>query len=125
MSSLTSSFTAQKTEDIERPRKRRRRNSDSNLYCKARDEEVKEGKKETEISLEEERKYLDSEREAFVQNYLQSIIHETHSMTTETSDSGIRTHGAPSDLDELENVTGKYDLSSESNDISQLSNIRK
>ena len=63
---------------------------------------------EAGISLEEKTKYLDSEREAFVQNYLQSIIHETHSMTTETSDSGIRTHGAPSDLDELENVTGKY-----------------
>ena len=107
LSSLTSSFTAQETEDIERPRKRRRRNSDSSLYCKAMGEKVGESKSETQISLEEKTKYLDSEREEFVQCYLHSIP-ETHSMTTETSNSGIRTHGAPSDLDEMVNVTGKY-----------------
>ena len=46
-------------------------------------------------------------------------------MVTETSDSGIKTHGAPSDLDELmEDVSGKYNLLSEVTDISQLSIIR-
>lgn len=91
---------AQDAEDLERPRKRRRRNSDSNLYCKARDEEIEKGKKEAEA------KYLDSEKYAFVQSYLQNI--ETHSIT-ETSDSGIRTRGEPSDF-EMQDISGKYNL---------------
>ena len=104
------SFTAQETEIIERPRKRHRRNSDSNLYFKARDDKFGESKKESGISLVDKTKYLDSEKEAFVQNYLQNI-RETHSMVTETSDSGITTHGAPSDLDEMEDISaGKYNL---------------
>ena len=78
------------------------------MYFKARDGEIGESKKEPTLYLEET-KYLDSEKEAFVQSYLQNI-HETHSMVTETSDSGITTHGAPSDLDEMEDVSGKYDL---------------
>ena len=41
-----------------------------------------------------------------VENYLQNI-HETHSMTTETSDSGIRTHGATSEI-EMEEISGNY-----------------
>ena len=36
---------------------------------------------------------MDFEERMFVENYLQNI-YETHSMTTETSDSGIRTQGA-------------------------------
>lgn len=95
-------FTAQETEDLERPRERRRRNSDSNLYCKSRDEETARSKKEVET------KYLDSEKLAFVQSYLQNI-QEVHSMTTETSDSGIKTHGEPSDF-EMEAISGKYNL---------------
>ena len=91
------------------------------MYCKARDEEIRESKKKSEISLGEKTKYLDSEKEAFVQSYLQNL-RETHSMVTETSDSGITTHGAPSDLDEMEDVSaGKYNLLSEVMDISQLS----
>ena len=93
------SFTAQTTEDLERPRKRRRRNSDSSLYCKARDEATTQSEREAEI------KHLDSEKYELVQNYLQNI-QETHSMTTETSDSGIRTHGEPSDL-EMQDISGK------------------
>ena len=42
----------------------------------------------------------------FVENYLQNI-HETHSMTTETSDSGIRTLGATSEI-EMQDISGNY-----------------
>ena len=49
---------------------------------------------------------LDIEKRMFVENYLQNI-HETHSMTTETSDSGIRTHGATSEI-EMEDISGNY-----------------
>ena len=42
----------------------------------------------------------------FVENYLQNI-HETHSMTTETGDSGIRTHGVTSEI-EMQDITGNY-----------------
>jgi len=72
------------------------------VYCKAKDETTaqSEGGAET--------KHLDSEKYEFIQSYLQNI-QETHSMTTETTDSGIRTHGEPSDL-ELQDISGKYDL---------------
>ena len=93
------SFTAQTTEDLERPRKRRRRKSDSSLYCKARDEATAQSEREAET------KHLDSEKHEFVQSYLPNVL-ETHSMTTETSDSGIRTHGEPSDL-EIQDISGK------------------
>ncbi|KAJ7377977.1 hypothetical protein OS493_025293 [Desmophyllum pertusum] len=102
---------------LKRPRKRRRRNSDSNLYCKTRDDEIGESKNEPGISLGEEPRYLDSEKHAFVQNYLQNI-HETHSMTTETSDSGIRTLGEPSNI-EMQDITCKYHLLFGLMDISQ------
>ena len=49
---------------------------------------------------------LDIEKRLFVENYLQNI-HETHSMTTETSDSGIRTHGATSEI-EMQDISGNY-----------------
>ena len=49
---------------------------------------------------------LDIEKRMFVENYLQNI-HETHSMTTETSDSGIRTHGATSEI-EMQDISGNY-----------------
>ncbi|KAJ7333606.1 CCR4-NOT transcription complex subunit 6-like, partial [Desmophyllum pertusum] len=104
-------------ETVERPRERRRRNSDSDLYCKTRDDEIGESKKESEISPGEEAKYQDSEKLAFVQNYLQNI-HETHSMTTETSDSGIRTLGEPSNI-EMQDITCKYHLLFGLMDISQ------
>ena len=72
------------------------------MYCKARDETTaqSEGGAET--------KHLDSDKYEFVQSYLQNI-QETHSMTTETSDSGIRTPGEPSDL-EMQDISGKYHL---------------
>ena len=49
---------------------------------------------------------LDIEKRMFVENYLQNI-HETHSMTTETSDSGIRTLGTTSEI-EMQDITGNY-----------------
>ena len=49
---------------------------------------------------------LDFEKRLFVENYLQNI-HETHSMTTETSDSGIRTLGTTSEI-EMQDISGNY-----------------
>ena len=42
----------------------------------------------------------------FVENYLQNI-HETQSMTTETTDSGIGTLGATSEI-EMQDIFGNY-----------------
>ncbi|KAL9959127.1 hypothetical protein ACROYT_G036215 [Oculina patagonica] len=90
---------AQGTEKLERPgTSRHRRHSDSDLYCKAKDEEIRGSKGDPEISVGDEARYVDPEKHAFVKSYLQNIRDETQSMTTETSDSGIRTHGAPSDI---------------------------
>ncbi|KAJ7353882.1 CCR4-NOT transcription complex subunit 6-like [Desmophyllum pertusum] len=85
--------------------------------AKTRDDEIEKSKNEPGISLGEEPRYLDSEKHAFVQNYLQNI-HETHSMTTETSDSGIRTLGEPSNI-EMQDITCKYHLLFGLMDISQ------
>ena len=49
---------------------------------------------------------MDIEKRLFVENYLQNI-HETHSMTTETSDSGIRTLGTTSEI-EMQDISGNY-----------------
>ena len=49
---------------------------------------------------------MDNEKRLFVENYLQNI-HETHSMTTETSDSGIRTLGTTSEI-EMQDISGNY-----------------
>ena len=49
---------------------------------------------------------MDFEKRLFVENYLQNI-YETPSMTTETSESGIRTHGATSEI-EMEDISGNY-----------------
>ena len=49
---------------------------------------------------------MDFEKRLSVENYLQNI-HETHSMTTETSDSGIRTHGTTSEI-EIQDISGNY-----------------
>ena len=89
-------FTAREFEMLESPRKRRRRNSDSDLYCKARDEEISERERNQET-------FLGDEKYSFVQDDL----YETHSFTTETSVSGIKTHGAPSELG-MEGISGNY-----------------
>ena len=98
-------FSVSEYEILERPRERRRRNSDSNLYCKARKEEDEQ----TENLLERASQggaQLYLEKRILVENYLHNI-HETHSMTTETSDSGIRTLGATSEI-EMQDISGNY-----------------
>ena len=84
---------------LERPRRSRRRNSDSELYYTGKKEDAREGEKREE-------RFLADEKYAFVQRYLENVS-ETHSFTIETSDSGIKTHGAPSELG-MEDISGNY-----------------
>ena len=92
-------YVALGTEDIERrPTKRRRRNSDSNLYVNA--------KEELENREVEQHRFLERDKHEFVRQYLENI-HEARSITTETSDSGIKTYGAPSEH-QTEDIPGKF-----------------
>lgn len=85
-------------------RNERRRNSDSSLYCKPREaDETGEKGKEPETASVEQAKYLDPDRAAFVQSYLENV-YDTHSMTTETSDSAVGT--AESEIG-VEETSGK------------------
>lgn len=82
----------------------RRRNSDSSIYCKPREaDETGEKGKKTETTSLEQAKYLDPDRAAFVQSYLENM-YDTHSTTTETSDSAVGT--AESELG-AEETSGK------------------
>ena len=58
-----------------------------------------------EREMERER-FLGEEKYAFVQRYLENV-HETHSITTLTSDSGMKRHGAPSELG-TGDISGNY-----------------
>ena len=49
---------------------------------------------------------FDFDKRTFVENFIQNI-HETHSVTTETSDSGIRTLGTTSEI-EMQDISGNY-----------------
>ena len=83
--------------------KMHRRNSDSSLYCKAWYGE--EPKERAIRPVTNQAKYLDQERLAFVQSYLEKA-EDARSMTTETSDSGMPgTHGTASQLG-MEDTTG-------------------
>ena len=83
--------------------KMHRRNSDSSLYCKAWYGE--EPKERAIQPVTNQAKYLDQERLAFVQSYLEKA-EDARSMTTETSDSGMPgTHGTASQLG-MEDTTG-------------------
>ena len=84
---------------LERPRRSRRRNADSELYYKGKEEEVRGEEKKEE-------RFLADEKYAFVQRYLENL-QERQSLTTETSDSGIKTHGATSELG-MEDISGNY-----------------
>ena len=88
-------------EYLESPRKRRRRNSDSDLYCKAKDEEIWK----TEAK---QKRFLGEDKYVFVQRYLENID-DACSYTTLTSDSGIRTHGAPSELG-MGDIAGNFNF---------------
>ena len=84
-----------------------RSNSDSNLFCKTM---VSEDSGQTTIITERrptnQSRYLNQERLAFVQSYLEKA-EDARSMTTETSDSGVlRTRGTPSEFG-LEDTSGK------------------
>ena len=90
-----------------KPMRIHRSNSDSNLYCKTM---VSEGSGQTPDITERrsinQSRYLDQERLAFVQSYLENA-EDSRSMTTETSDSGIPgTRGTPSEFG-LEDTSGK------------------
>ena len=81
--------------------------SDSNLYCKTM---VSEGSRQapdiTERRSSNQSRYLDQERLAFVQSYLENA-EDARSMTTETSDSGVPgIRGTPSEFG-LEDTNGK------------------
>lgn len=84
-----------------------RRNSDSSLYCKT---PYAEAPKQTPVSSERppnsQSRFLDQERLAFVQSYLEKA-EDVRSMAAESSDSGIPgTHGTPSEFG-VEETSGK------------------
>ena len=54
----------------------------------------------------EQERFLGEEKYAFVHRYLENV-HEAHSITTLTSDSGIRTPRAPSELG-TGDISGNY-----------------
>ena len=85
--------------DCERSTKRRRRNSDSELYCKSKDEEISERDKEQDQLLADE-KY------SFVQRYLEQV-HDTRNAITSTGESGFVTEGTATEVGHLEDVAGK------------------
>ena len=85
--------------DSERSTKRRRRNSDSELYCNRKDEEISERDKKQDQFLGEE-KYF------FVQRYLQQV-QDTRSAISSTGESGFVSEGTETDLGHLENIAGK------------------
>ncbi|CAH3014178.1 unnamed protein product [Porites evermanni] len=89
-----SKFKPSKDEDLQRPQNGRRRHSDSDLYCKGRNEEVGERDDEQEQCLGEE-KY------SFIQKYLEQV-HETSSVVTSTGESGFVTEGTASEAGHLE-----------------------
>ena len=85
--------------DSERSTKRRRRNSDSELYCNRKDEKISErGKKEDQL--------LADEKYSFVQRYLEQV-HDTRSAITSTGESGFVIEGTATDVGHLEDVPGK------------------
>ena len=85
--------------ESERSTKRLRRNSDSELYCKSKDEEINEGGKEQD-------QFLAEEKYSFVQRYLEQV-HDTRSAITSTGESGFVTEGTATDVGHLEDVAGK------------------
>ena len=99
MQHLFKTFVMHNITDSERSTKRCRRNSDSELYCKSKDEEISERDKEQDQLLAEE-KY------SFVQRYLEQV-HDTRSAVTSTGESGFVTEGTATDVGHLEDVSGK------------------
>ena len=85
--------------DSEMSTKRRRRNSDSELYCNRKHEEISDRGKEQD-------QFLAEEKYSFVQRYLEQV-HDTRSAITSTGESGFVTEGTATDVGHLEDVAGK------------------
>ena len=96
---LFEKFIMHNITDSERSTKRRRRNSDSELYCKSKDEEISERDKEQDQLLADE-KY------SFVQRYLDQV-RDTRSAITSTGESGFVSEETATEVGHLEDVAGK------------------
>ena len=72
--------------------------SDSELYCKSKDEEISERDKEQD-------QFLADEKYSFVQRYLEQV-HVTRSAITSTGESGFVTEGTATDVERLEDIAG-------------------
>ncbi len=70
--------------------------------------ETDEGTDEPEITRLQKGKLMEPGKFAFVQKYLEDV-QDTRSMTTETSDSGLATHPAASELG-TDEISGKYNI---------------
>ena len=70
------------------------------MYCKERNEEVRERDDEQE-------QFLGEEKYSLIQKYLEQV-HETRSVVTSTGDSGFLTEETASEVGHLEDRTGKY-----------------
>ena len=70
------------------------------MYCKGRNEEIRERDDEQE-------QFLGEEKYSFIQKYLEQV-HETHSVVTSTDESGFATEGTASEAGHLEDRAGKY-----------------
>ena len=73
--------------------------SDSELYCQSKDEEISERDKEQD-------QFLADEKYSFVQRYLEQV-HDTRSAITSTGESGFVTEGTATDGERLEDIAGK------------------
>ena len=69
------------------------------MYCKGRNEEIKEREDEQEQFLED--KY------PFIKRYLKQV-HDTVSVVTSTGESGFVTEGKACEAEHLEDRAGKY-----------------
>ena len=85
--------------DSDSSTKRRRRNSDSELYCNRKDEEISEREKEQD-------QFLAEEKYSFVQRYLEQV-RDTSSAITSTGESGFVSEGTATDVGNLEDLVGK------------------
>lgn len=100
-------FVASGSWEEARPLRIQRRNSDSSLYCKTPfGEGLKQTLAPTERPPKRQSRYLDPEKERFIQSFLKTT-EDTSSVTDESSDSGMPgTHSALSDLG-TEETSGK------------------
>ena len=70
------------------------------MYCKERNEEVRERDDEQE-------QFQGEEKYSFIHKYLEQV-HETRSVVTSTGDSGFVTEETASEVGHLEDRAGKY-----------------